>query len=569
MRRPRGIIVLVLIVWFFVLMTASGWLALVEAQPAAPAAADQACRALINFKIDVSQIGLPTGGAVVQAALPVAATAPGNVNGEFCRVMGVIRPVDITAPNIKFQVNLPTNWNKKAIQMGGGGFNGVVVTGEGPYSNQPAAVPRPLAQGYVTFGSDSGHEGPVPFDGSFALNDESLANFARLQIKKTRDVAMEIVKARYGSLPKRTYFVGASQGGKEAFDAAQRYPEDYDGIVSIYPSYNMTMMHMGSNSFVKALYANNGAGWINPVKVKLLFDSVMAACDGLDGITDGIVSNRGAACTVLTSKFLLKTAENPLRCADGADRGNTCLSDAQIDTVNRLNSRFSLGFAITGGISSYGKWPILDGTTFLDQPLGAAPTYSIPPAATDAFQLRPSDATIRFIVTKNLFLDSVKDFQPRDWARRIVDVSSLIDASSADFDAFRAKGGKVLLFHGTNDSSITPYNTLDYYQRLVTRYTQPGLDTFVRFYLIPGFGHGTGQFRARWDSLATLDAWVENNVAPGDLVAVDENTAAATAATNGRTRPVCVYSKWPRYTGPGTRTQAEANSAANYACVSD
>ncbi len=565
MKKNREIKVLLLIACFFILGSAFGQATSVVAQPVD---ANQACRALNNFKIDASQIGLPTGGAVVQVATLVSAAAPGNVNGEFCRVLGVIRPVDVTAPNIRFQLNLPSNWNNKAVQMGGGGFNGVTVTGEGPFSNQPAAVPRPLAQGYVTYGSDSGHDSTVPFDGSFALNNEALANFARLQVKKTRDAAMTIVMKRYGLLPKRTYFVGGSQGGKEAFDAAQSYPEDYDGIVSIYPAYNMTMMHMGSNAFAKALYANNGAGWINPAKVKLIFDSVMAACDGLDGVVDGILSNpQGAACTAQTSKFLLKAAENPLRCADGLDQGDKCLSDAQIDAVKALNSRFDLGITIKGGLTSYAKWPILDGTNFLHQTLGSAPKYSIPPAATDAFQLRPSDATIRFLITRNLSLDSIKDFNPRDWASRIVEISHLIDASTTDFDAFRAKGGKVILAHGTNDSSITPYNTLDYYNRLVSRYTQAGLDSFLRFYMIPGFGHGVGLFNARLDSLAALDAWVERGIAPGELLARDENTAAATAATNGRTRPVCVYPQWPKYTGPASRTQAEVNSAANYTCV--
>jgi feruloyl esterase len=536
----------------------------VPSTPANASAAEK-CNALATMRIGAPDIGLSTSGAVVQSAQWIAADAAGNVNGEYCKVLGAIRPVDVTAPDINFQVNLPTSWNSKTLQMGGGGLDGTVVTGDGAFTAQPASVANAIRQGYVTYGSDSGHD--ASGGGAFALNDEALANFGRLQIKKTHDAVAAIVKARYGAAPARSYFVGGSQGGHEALIAAQFYPEDYDGVVAGYPAYNVTMMHVASNDFAKALYLNGGAGWISAAKMKTLFTAAMNACDTLDGVADGVVSNpNGAACTALTSKFVLTDVSNPLRCAGGTDTGDTCLSDAQIATVAHLNSRFNLGFTLPGGISSYGKWPILDGTTFTEQGFGSKPAYSTPPSG-DAFQYTISDTTVRYIITRNLSIDSIQGFDPADWKNRITQVSDMLDASYVDLDAFRARGGKVLMFHGTNDSSITPYNSIDYYTRLVQRYTQATADTFSRFYLIPGFGHGSGQFQSTVDWLAALDGWVVNGAAPAGLVATDGNKGASTTATNGRTRPVCVYGSYPKYTGPANPTQAQQNAAANFSCT--
>ena len=499
----------------------------------------QLCASLQGTKIAAGSIGLPTNGAVVVSASLVMATDAGNNNGEFCKVLGAIHPVDPTAPDIKFEVNLPTNWNNRMLQMGGGGYDGSLVTGLGGSSNQLPSAPTPLAQGYVTLGSDSGHEG-TGFDGTFALNDEALANYGLLQIKKTHDVAMHLVKARYGSLPRHSYFSGGSQGGHEALIAAQRYPADYDGVIALYPAYNVTLMHLGSNYFAKALYASKES-WINPDKVKTLVAAVYAACDGLDGVVDGIISHVPAC----NKAFTMQTVKTTLRCAGGADTGDTCLSDAQIEAVNAINSPFSLRFPIAGGLTTYPKWPILDGATFVANTLGNTAVPSMPPAPGDAFQHKPADATIRYIITRDLTLNTLT-FDPNQWATSIVEVSGIIDANSVDLSQFMSKGGKLILMVGAIDDSITPYNTLDYYKRLVTRFGQATLDSFARFYYIPGFGHGNGVFNAKFDSLGALDAWVDHGTAPGTLIATDVNQG-----NNNRSRPLCVYPTWPKYNGVG------------------
>lgn len=519
------------------------------ATPAPPGNARRQCTELQGSVIPRDAIGLPTTGGVVVAASLVLATDPGNANGEFCKVLGSIHPVDPTAPPIRFQVNLPTRWNGRVMQMGGGGYNGRVVTGLDGVNSQLASMPTPLALGYVTAGSDSGHEAGFGFDASFALNDEALANLGHLQVKKTHDVAMYLVKKRYAQRVRHSYFSRGSQGGHEALIAAQKYPADFDGVIAQYPAYNLVLMHLGAQQVAKALYDRNGAGWINPAKVKMLVGAVYAACDGLDGVNDGIISNVPGCNKV----FTIDTVRATLRCDGGSDTGDGCLSDAQLQTVATLDSPFSLRVPTAAGQTTYPKWPILEGATFLSVPLGARRTRSQPPAPGDAFQLRPADATIRYVITRNPAADPLA-FDPDEWAARIVQVSSIIDANSVDLSQFAAKGGKLLLIGGTIDDSITSHNTVAYYDRLVSRFGQATLDTFARFYFIPGFGHGSGVFNAKFDALGALDAWVDRGEAPGTLVATDAN-----AATEGRTRPLCVYPAWPKYNGAG-----DVNAASSF-----
>ena len=512
--------------------------------------ARQRCTAFQGAAIPAQAIGLPTSGGVVVSASFVTATDAGNRNGEFCKVLGSIHPVDPLAPDIKFQLNLPTKWNNRSLQMGGGGFDGSVVTGLGGASNQVAAAPTPLALGYVTLGSDSGHEG-TGFDGTFALNAEALANFGHLQVKKTHDAGAYLIKARYGVLPKHSYFAGASQGGHEALIAAQKYPADFDGVVAQYPAYNVTLLHLDANYFAKALYGKRES-WINPNKVRTLVAAVYTACDGLDGIKDGIISNVPECNRI----FTLETVKTTLRCAGGVDSGDSCLSDAQISAVDAINSPFSLPFPVAGGLTTFPKWPVLDGATFLANTLGNAPVASVPPAAGDAFQYKPSDATIRYIITRDLTLNTLT-FDPSRWATRIVEVSTVLDANSVDLSQFLSKGGKLILLVGSIDDSISSYNTLNYYSRLVSRFGQGPLDSFARLYYVPGFGHGNGVFNAKFDSLAALDGWVDQGKAPDTLVAIDANPESA-----GRSRPLCVYPAWPKYNGSG-----DVNLASSFSCV--
>jgi pimeloyl-ACP methyl ester carboxylesterase len=508
----------------------------------------ETCASLQGFSIPASAIGLPNSGALVQAAVFVAASENGNNNGDFCKATGIVKPRNAGSPDLEFEVNLPAAWNGRALQMGGGGYDGSLVTGLTQYSNQAPGSDTPLKQGYVTLGSDGGHKGKPGFDGTFGFDDEALLNYGKQSVKKAHDAAMAIILKAYGRRPDRFYFIGGSQGGHEALDAAARYPQDYDGVVAHYPAYNVTLLHLGSLNVGRALYANGGAGWINPAKTKLIGDAVYAKCDALDGAKDGIISNVSAC----DGAFDIAA----LRCPNGADTGDTCLSDAQIKAVRTIVSNYQPGFKIAG-MDTFPKWALLEGARFQGPSnFGQVLEPSNPLSAKEALLYSAGDQTVKFIVTRDPKYDPMT-FDPKQWRERIGVTASIMDVTDVSLDKFRARGGKIIMTHGTADDFIPPYNSIEYYKRQLAQFGQERLSSFLRFYVIPGFGHGFGPFNAKFDSLVALQNWVEKGQAPSGLTAIDANKDA------NRTRPLCEWPNWPKFTGaPGTE-----NSAASFSCV--
>jgi pimeloyl-ACP methyl ester carboxylesterase len=514
------------------------------------------CASLKDLAIPASAIALPTSGGITQTAVAVAATEKDNRNGDFCKVTGIVRPVNPASPDLEFEVNLPLAWNRRALQIGGGGYNGRLVTGLEPYALQLVSIDTPLKQGFVTLGSDGGHKGGPGFDGTFALDDEALINYGKQSIKKTHDAAMAVIKKAYGRAPERFYFAGNSQGGHEALDAAARYPEDYDGVVAHHPAYNVTMLHLGSLNVGKALYADGGAGWMDAAHLKLLTDAVYAKCDPLDGAKDGIISNVASCNTTFDVKAL--------RCPNGG-AGDACLSDAQLRAVATIASEYKPGMTIAG-MDTFPRWALLEGSLFSEQP-GRRPPFSTfgelkqpaePPSGKEALLYQAGAATVKYIITRDPKFAPLQ-FDPKQHAARIATVASIMDVTDVSLEKFRAKGGKIILTHGTIDDFITPYNSIAYYHRQQKQFGQSRLDSFLRFYVIPGLGHGFGVFNAKFDSLAALQKWVEQGQAPTGLVVSDGNEGP----NAGRTRPLCEYPKWPKFTAAAG---AEA-SAASFTCV--
>src|ERR1700680_2437933 len=289
-----------------------------------PASAAVNCADLVNLKILASEIGLPSGGAAITSAQ--MATVPADplnprATRDYCKVLGEVQPVDPNAPPVNFEVNLPADWNGKAVQYGGGGSNGVLITGLAPLRDARRETPVPVARGFATRGTGSGHDNKkLPHPRAFALNDESLVNMAHAAYKKTRDVGVRTAQAYYDRPPAKIYFYGGSEGGREALMMAQRFPTDFDGIVSVAPVAN----YAGGNLMrAKLVQLQREGGWINPAKVKLIQNAVNAACDKLDGLDDGVVS--------AYEKCLGTFDVGTLRCPNGADTGDTCLSDQQIE----------------------------------------------------------------------------------------------------------------------------------------------------------------------------------------------------------------------------------------------
>lgn len=499
------------------------------------------CEALAGIEIAPKRIDLLTIGARVTSATFV------TDGGGRCEVVGDILPLDPDAPAIEFQVNLPVEWNRRAVQFGGAGYDGTLVTGLGHYARQPTDQPTPIEQGFVTLGSDGGHRGDAD-DASFARNDEALRNFGHESIKKTHDVAMALMRDVYERAPEFFYFVGFGQGGKEALDAAGRYSEDYDGVIAGAPAYNVTMLHAGVGSMYRdALYRDGGVGWLNPAETRRVVEAVYDTCDPLDGLIDGIVSDTEGCLEIMDPLTLL--------CPEDVDPGATdeCLSAAQVDTVRMIAAGKDLGVAVAGErLAPPG--PILMGGTYDRFTLGTVSQPSNPRSGGEAFHYTTLDAIVKHIITLDPAHDTT-DFQLREWIPRIREVGRILDTTDVDF-AHAVTNTKVLLFTGLSDDAIPPVNTIRFSERLVEELGRREVDRFLRFFTIPGFGHGDGPFAATFDSLAVLQAWVERGETPEDLTVTDANPA-----TRGRERPLCEYPAWPRY------VDGDPDAADSFTCV--
>jgi pimeloyl-ACP methyl ester carboxylesterase len=534
-------------------------------------AAQTPCADLAGVVIPASGIGLPTNGASVQSARvnpgwPAGVDWDGMYSGpmpEFCRVIGTIAPLDSSAPPIRFRVNLPAEWNGKAVQYGGGGFNGELVGGLASPADAPRGMPVPLAQGYATIGTDAGHQNDDSHEThSFARNDEALVNFAYASYKKVRDVADALIRQRYGRGPKRLYYVGGSEGGREGLAMAQRFPADYDGVISTVPAINWTALLQAQS---RTGVAQQDGGWLNPAQVALLDRAVLKKCDSLDGLSDGVVSNY-LACR---SGFQVES----LACPAGTDPGDLCLSDRQIAAVRQLHSPYEFSFALANGVRAYPGYgygnEAQDGG-FGPEVSGEQPaTFPVPPDSRQGTQWVFGGGVVRHFIMRDSSANPLT-YSPDAYAERVQRISELMDATNPDLAAFAAHGGKLIMKENMSDYLVSPYVGTEYYESVVKHMGQPAVDRFVRLYVTPGVPHNgrgvsgtTGApIPAFVDLLGVLDAWADlGRPAPRSLVQISA-VSTTPPYTLVASRPMCSYPEYPRYRGSG-----DVRLAASFECA--
>ncbi len=502
--------------------------------------------------VDTASLMAPSALAVAERGPTPAATIT-PATPQYCKLLGRIAPLSAQAPHIHFQVNLPTAWNGRSVQFGGGGFNGVLITG---LSLLPAArfdTASPLAQGYATVGTDSGHQNkPGEPPQTFALNDEALLNFADAAYKKVRDVSVALMQRAYGREPEKLYFLGNSEGGREGLLLAQRYPAAFDGIFSRVPVINWTaLQHAGTRNGI----ATMGEAWIRPPQVKLVHDAVLAACDAADGLADSIVSDF-VGCK---QRFDVTR----LRCAPGAI-GDACLSDAQVKAVQTLHSHYRFSFPLVNGLQQYEGWGVSGEATASFGPTGGWSAWwlgstapSVPPVPANSIAWFYGAGAIQYFYARDPGFD-LRRYKPEDFKARVLQVSALMDATDPNLSAFQARGGKLLMLENMADYAQSPYTGIRYFESVQQRMGVDKVSQFLRLYTAPGVDHvGTGA-PANVDMLAALSAWVEGGKSPTGLTLVSQNAKPPFAVTN--TRPLCEWPLWPRYKGGG------ANQAASFEC---
>ncbi len=475
-------------------------------------------------QLDLS--GATDAAVTIQSAAVVTTGAP----APYCAVQGTIAPANT------FVMRLPTEgWTQRYLQTGCGG-----LCGSATINTTAAGTCPPVADGTIASATtDMGHQGQP--DGSWAAgNPQAQIDFAYRGVHDTSQVARAIIAQFYGKQPAYSYFDGCSDGGREALMEAQRYPEDFDGIVAGAPANDLVVQNTVHHAW--NVLANRDAG--GPIllagKLPLIHDAVVAACDKLDGVADGLLDDP-RRCHFDPASLL---------CAPGQDAA-ACLTEAEAGVVRRLHdgATDAQGRRLEQRISH--EWGSeLDWTLFVPAAPGQA-TFS----ETIALSF------LRYLATFNVANPNyqLSDFQftvPNFW--QTVQTSVYMAATDPDLRPFAGHGGKLLLWHGWSDQHITPQSTLEYYEAMRDLMGAEAVESFAKLYLFPGVAHCSGGLGPdTFDVLTPVMAWVETGTPPGEVVASKIENGTVT-----RTRPVFPYPAVARYAGSGS-----TDDAANFVAV--
>jgi len=482
------------------------------------------CEAMSTFKSkEIVQIS-----AVAQ---PASAGAPAH-----CRVTGVL------APEIAFEVSLPAKWNGRFYMIGNGGHAGESLEAAGRVAQRNAA----LQLGFAFAQTNTGHDASKEPGATFVLsNPQKAIDYAYRAVHLTATTAKEITKDYYGRSISYSYWNSCSNGGRQGLIEAQRYPEDFDGIVANAPWLDQTGFTIGAMWNQRALSEAN----VTPAKLSLLADRVMAKCDAVDGLKDGLIDD--------PRKCSFDPARDVPACPAGAD-GADCLTAAQAAAIAKVYSGpvsngkpFFPGFMLGSEAVTTGLFGGGDGSGWLNV------IVSTKPGANPAdFNL--AENTMRYLVHNPPKPDY--DYRTFDFDRdiRMLDQwSKLADAKNPDLSSFRKRGGKLIMTYGWADAVLQPMMGVNYYEQAVAR---NGRDTreFFRLFMIPGMAHCAGGVGPdRHDAMTAIINWVEKGKAPDSMTAsrvVNDKVV--------RTRPLCPYPQVARYSGKGS-----IDDAANFRCV--
>ncbi len=472
--------------------------------------------ALPNTSITFAQM-VPAGGFTLPGIGPAAVQQFSRLPA-FCRVGATLTPSSDS--DIKIEVWLPTaDWNGKFQAVGNGGWAGTISYG---------ALASALLEGYATASTDTGHTGG---NAAFAIGHrEKVVDFAYRAVHEMTVKSKAIIGAFYDRAPRFSYWTGCSTGGRQGLMEAQRYPEDFDGIIAGAPANNQTQL-CAWRLAAESKILQEPASVVPRAKLALVNNAVLAACDTLDGVADGL----------LTDPYQCHFDGATLLCR-GGDADN-CLTAPQLAAIRSGYAPLSrkTGELIYPGLVPGGEtgWAMLT---------GANPE----PGGIDV-------GMFRYVAHEDPAWDW-RTFDVESDTALIEKKAGFIDATNPDLSVFRARGGKLLIYHGWNDGgsggAISPQNSVNYYRSVVAK-MGPHQEDWLRLFMVPGMAHcggGPGPNQVNW--IAALERWRESGIAPDQLVAtrVNDNSVSMT-------RPLCPYPQIAQYRGVGS-----TNDAANFAC---
>jgi feruloyl esterase len=458
---------------------------------------------------DLIKPGLFPRNTAVESAVVVAADAKTGMP-SFCE----LRVFIVTLPNsvIGAVYRLPENWNGRMLGLGGGGWTGHTLL------RSPVPIPGPgrfadlgLTRGYATAQTDAGHRmSPLSADVSWMRdNPEAITDFSHRAIHEMTVLGKQVVASYYGRAATKNYFQGCSTGGRMGLMEAQRYPDDYDGVVAGAPVYDLLTQ---TGAMVRDQIFKAPGAAISDEQLKLVNDAVLSACDAEDGLKDG----------VLTDPRRCSWEPKSLQCAAG-DAAGTCLVPAQVEALDKAYRTVRTRAGIVG---NYG---LTRGSEVGWRPnllTGAGPRNTLNGDLTGLTEL---------IFGSSAFDPAKFDIETQQAAVHQTPFAAEYEASSADLSKFVGRGGKLLVWHGLDDSGPSPFGTVDYYERAVKA---NGGDN-LRLFALPGVYHCAGGPGAHtFDPLTALEQWVESDIEPESMVATN---------SSGLGRPVCAWPKLPYY----------------------
>jgi tannase/feruloyl esterase len=467
---------------------------------------------------------------ITATPVPAANDAP-----DYCRVTGQIQP------EIRFEVSLPAVWNGRLYVFGNGGYAGEALDAQG----RVAAARRALARGFAVAQMNTGHDAALEPLGTFAASSQKFLDYAYRGMHVTVLTAKKILQAYYDGALRHAYFDGCSTGGRQALISAQRFPEDFDGIVAGAPvlDFSGTMIDYVINQ--RAL----GAAPMTPDKLKLVADVVYKKCDAVDGVTDGVIDDP-RRCRFTPS------ADLP-RCADNAD-GASCFTAAQVQTLDTI-----YGGVKRNGAEFFPGWPVGPEIGVPVPRVAGNEASGWMPWFVAAGTGRPIQAT--FGETFFRYMAFGKPNPTYDWLTFNVDADldkiqwarSVLDATDPDLSRFKARGGKMIGYFGWADPALNPMMGVKYYESVVQA-LGPSTADFYRLFMVPGMFHcGGGIGTSTFDAVTPVVEWVEKGVAPQSIPAsrlVDGKVV--------RTRPLCPYPEVAKYKGSGS-----IDEAASFTCT--
>lgn len=495
----------------------------IGARPASAAS----CASLASLSLPNAMITSAEPVAAGAFALPKPPPFPGRTGPlfaktpAFCRVTATLHPV--TGSNIKIEVWMPeAGWNGKLQSVGNGAFAGSISY---------AALAEAVTDGYAAASTDTGHEGDGNSAEFVSGHPEQLIDFAYRAVHEMTVSAKQIVAARYGNDPKYSYFNGCSTGGRQALVEAQRYPDDYNGIIAGSSAGYTTHMTIGQLYIGRAVQKDE-ASYIPASKYPAIHQAVLQACDKIDGVKDGVLENP-TACHFDPAVMQCKSGDGP-----------DCLTAAQVQAARKIYAGAKdprNGQQIFPGLEPGSE---LGWGTFL--------------AGKEPFSY--ASETLKYEVFKNPNWNPASLNFDSDVAFADKTAGALMNATNPNLKPFFAHGGKLLMYHGWADPGIPPLNSVNYYTSVVRLMGGPQeAENSIRLFMVPGMGHcAGGPGTDNFDKVGILDRWVTQGEDPAEIIASHKTDGVV-----DRTRPLCPYPQVATYKGTGS-----TDDAANFACKS-